>query len=72
MTYALTNEEKTGIVSQHLKNIEYSLYNLEMSLIEENSLSTPDSAVVTSLDDQIDELTAKKNALLAELATLTE
>ena len=35
MSTILTNEEKAAIVSQHIKNIEYSIYNLEVSIIEE-------------------------------------
>jgi len=72
MTYQLTNEEKSAIINQHIKNLEYGIYNLQVSLIEENAVSTPDSDSVSSLNSQIAESNAKKTALLAELDDLTE
>lgn len=70
MTSMLTNEEKAAIVTQHIKNIEYSVYNLELSLIEENSVSLPDTTKVESLNEQLDNLTSQKAALEAELTKL--
>jgi hypothetical protein len=72
MSYELTNEEKSAIVSQHIKNLEYGIYNLQVSLIEENAVATPNSEKVSSLNSQISEANAKKTALLAELSDLTE
>lgn len=71
MTYQLTNEEKASIVSQHVKTLEYNIYNIELSIIEENAVDTPNTAIISSLNDQLAPLNAKKSALLAELATLT-
>ncbi len=71
MTYELTVQEKTDLINTHLKNLEYNKYNLELSLIEENSLETPSAAVIDSIDGQIENLSAKKAALLAELSSLT-
>lgn len=70
MSTILTNEEKSGIVSQHIKNVEYSLYNLSLSLLEENSVSSPDADKVISLNNQIDDLNAQKTALESELSIL--
>jgi vacuolar-type H+-ATPase subunit I/STV1 len=70
MSTILTNEEKSGIVSQHIKNVEYSLYNLNLSLIEENAVSSPDADKISSLNDQIADLNAQKTALETELASL--
>ena len=72
MTYQLTNEEKSAIINQHIKNLEYGIYNLQVSLIEENAVSTPDADKVSSLNSQIAESNTKKTALLAELDDLTE
>ena len=69
MTYILTNEEKAGIIEQHLKNLEYSKYNLEVSLIEESASPTSASAA-TSLEEQISEINLKISALKAELLPL--
>lgn len=70
MSTILTNEEKSGIVSQHIKNVEYSLYNLNLSLIEENAVSSPDADRISSLNDQIADLNAQKTALETELENL--
>ena len=70
MTYELTVAEKNEIINQHIKNIEYSLFNLSLSLIEEESISSPSSEVISSLNAQISQATAKKTALLAELSEL--
>jgi len=71
MTYELTNEEKAAIVNQHIKNLEYNIYNLQVSLVEENAVSAPDADKVSSLNNQISEASTKKTALLAELSDLT-
>lgn len=71
MSTILTNEEKSAIVTQHIKNIEYSIYNLEVSIIEEEAVQAPDSNKVSSLNSDIAELNAKKSALTTELASLT-
>jgi len=71
MSTILTNEEKAAIVNQHIKNLEYSIYNLDISIIEEEAVSTPDSNKISALNSDITELNAKKAALTAELALLT-
>jgi hypothetical protein len=71
MSIVLTNEEKSAIVSQHIKNVDYSIYNLELSLIEENAVSSPDADKISSLNDQLTDLNAQKTALNAELSALS-
>lgn len=71
MTTILTNEEKIAIVNQHMKNLEYSIYNLEISVIEEEAVSTPDPTKISDINSDISELNLKKAALTAELALLT-
>jgi septal ring factor EnvC (AmiA/AmiB activator) len=70
MSIDLTNEEKLSIVSQHIKNVEHSLYNLNLSLIEENAVSSPDATKISSLNDQLADLNAQKTALQSELSKL--
>jgi|LauGreDrversion4_2_1035121.scaffolds.fasta_scaffold10013_4 hypothetical protein len=72
MTTTLTNEEKMGIAVQHKKNLEYSLYNLELSLIEESAVTSPNTEVVSSLNLQISELSKKVTAINNEIAELTD
>jgi hypothetical protein len=70
MVYELTNQEKQGIVEQHLKNISFSEYNLMLSLTAEEALQNPSSANLLSLNSQKDDLEAQKSALLSELNSL--
>ncbi len=70
MVYELTNEEKKGIVEQHLKNIAFSEYNLTLSLTAEEALEHPSNANLLSLNSQKDDLESQKSALLAELNSL--
>ena len=67
----LTNEEKATIVNSHIKNLEYNKYNLEISVIEENSKTEPSNETLQSLNAQILEIDGQLNALQSELDTLT-
>jgi hypothetical protein len=66
----LTNEEKSNIVTQHIKSVVSNIYNLYVSLIAEQAVETINQANVDNLNQQIDNETSKKEALLSELATL--
>lgn len=70
MSITLTNEEKAAVVSQHIKNVDYSIYNLELSVIEENAVSSPDADKISSLNSQLTDLNAQKTALTSELSSL--
>ncbi len=66
----LTNEEKTGIINQHKRNIVFNKYNVELSLMEENALTTPNAETLASLTAQVAELDRKLAALDEELEAL--
>ena len=70
MTYELTTQEKTDIVNQHLRSLEFSIYNLELSVMEEEAKSTPEATILESLNSSLSDLNLKKSALLAELSSL--
>ena len=70
MTYELTTQEKTDIINQHLRNLELSIYNLTLSVLEEESKSTPESAILASYNSDLSDLNARKQVLLDELASL--
>ena len=70
MPITLTNEEKAAVVSQHIKNVDYSIYNLELSVIEENAVSSPDADKISSLNSQLTDLNLQKTALTSELSAL--
>lgn len=66
----LTNEEKIGIINQHKRNITLNKYNVELSLMEENALTTPNAETVASLTAQAAEFDRKLTALDQELDAL--
>jgi hypothetical protein len=66
----LTNEEKMGIANQHLKNLEYNKYNLQLSMLEENALATPNAASIADIQSQINSIDAKIAVIEAEIDTL--
>lgn len=70
MVYTLTKEEKIDIINQHLKNLEYSKFNSEISLIEESSIPEPQQALVDEIQSQLDSINTKMAALLSEIAAL--
>ena len=72
MSNTLTNEEKLSVVNQHIKSVDFSIYGVELDLIEENASSQPNAEYVTSLNQRLSSLNAKKSALTTEAASLTE
>jgi len=63
----LSNEDKISIIVQHKRNIEYSKYNTQLSIIEENAITSPNQETIKTLNDQIIEFDKKINALDKEL-----
>ncbi len=70
MTYELDVEEKSAIISQHLRNLGFKKYNLDLSLVEEQALSEPNADVLAKINSDISEVVAQRAALLAELESL--
>jgi hypothetical protein len=68
----LTNEDKISVINQHKRNIEYSKYNLQVSLIEENAVSVPNTEAISSLNEQIADLDSKLSALDAEINSISQ
>lgn len=66
----LTNEDKSVIINQHLKNLQYSKFNIEISIIEENAKSEPEAETLTNLNTQIADFNSRIQALEAELDKL--
>ena len=71
MTIELTNEEKLGIVEQHIKSIDYGIYGIQLDLIEINATSSPDASQVTNLNTRLTAYNAKRAALVTEKNSLT-
>ena len=71
MVYELTNEEKISIIDQHLKNLEYNRYNLEVSMIELTSGTIQKEESIETLQSEIDSLVLQQTALATERASLS-
>jgi hypothetical protein len=69
MSDILTNDEKLSIVNQHLKNVEYSIYGLQLDIIEAEAVDNSEEAVA-ALSERLLPLQNKKTALLAEKTSL--
>lgn len=70
MSTELTDIEKATVVDQHIKNLGYTLYNLNLSLREAQAVAIPNQDTVNSLNLQVSDVTAQIAVLEAELATL--
>ena len=70
MTYELTNEEKISIIDQHLKNLEYSKYNLKISLVEMGSGNVTNPENIKNTEMQIDSINEKQKVLNQEINIL--
>jgi len=70
MTALLSNEEKAGIINQHLKNLHYNKFNIEISIVEENAKTTPEAEVLANLNTQLADFDSRIEALEAELDKL--
>lgn len=70
MTYELENQEKINMVNQHIKNLSYAKYDLELSKLEALAVNTVEQVASMSYQDQIDDITAKILKLEEILDTL--
>jgi hypothetical protein len=66
----ITNEEKMGIINQHMRNVQVNKYNLELTLLEENALTSPNTETVTAITAQIAEANRKIAVLETELESV--
>jgi hypothetical protein len=72
MTTLLTNADKLSVVNQHIKSIDFQLYNLELDLLEANAEATPNTENISSLNVRVSSLTAKRVVLATEALELEE
>jgi len=66
----ITNDEKINIINSHIKNVEYNKYNAQLSILEENTKSSPDASLLTNLNNQIKDYDNQLQVLNAEVAKL--
>ena len=68
----LSNEEKIGVITSHIKYALYNKYNAELTIIQENAVSSPSASNIQSANDSIAAAEAQITALEAQIAALTE
>lgn len=70
MSYELSNEDKRNLALQHIKNLQYSKYDIELSKIEALAVHSAEDVSGMGYDTQISDLTAKIIRLEELLDTL--
>jgi len=71
MTIELTNEEKLGLVAQHIKSIDYGIYGFQLDLLETQAVPNADASQVSNINARIAALNTKRAALVEEKDSLT-
>jgi hypothetical protein len=59
MTYTLEDNEKRNLVEQHIKNLAYAKYDIELSKMEALAVHTAEQVSGMSYDSQISDITSK-------------
>jgi type I restriction-modification system DNA methylase subunit len=70
MPVELTNEEKIQIINSHIKNLKTNKYNLQISIIQENSVEAPSSEKIAKLNSEISDTNSRITALEAEITSI--
>lgn len=68
----LSNEEKIGVITSHIKNVLFNKYNAELTIIQENAVSSPSASNIQRANESITAAEAQIAALEVQLAALTE
>lgn len=68
----LTNEEKRSVINQHMKTLDYAIYNADLELLQINADASPSAESITAVNNRLSGLLAKRAVLEAELADLPE
>lgn len=66
----LTKQDKIQIIESHKKNLDYTRYNLEVSLLQENARVKINQVAIDTLQEQIDEIDAQQAVLDAEIVSI--
>ena len=66
----LTENEKAGIINRHIKECVTSIFELNLELIAENAVESPNQTTLNNINDELERQNARKTALLAEYEKL--
>ena len=72
MTNILSKEERTSIVNSHKRNLAMNQYNIQLSIIEEQAKTSPDSSTISDLNAQKNGIDRQLAALDTELESISE
>jgi hypothetical protein len=70
MSIELSDLEKSTILDQHIKNLGYAMYNIQLSLREAQAVASPNPETIMSLNNQLSDANAQMAVLQAELSSL--
>jgi len=70
MAYELANEDKIGIINGRLRSIATSVYDVNLSIEEENSIQNPNPDVLNTLNSRLADLNTRKAVLEEKLEEL--
>lgn len=70
MSIELSNDQKISIVNQHLTNLAYTAYNIQLSIEEAQVVSAPDTDSIAALQAQLVDVNKQVAALNAEITSL--
>lgn len=68
----LTNEEKKSVINQHIKTLDYAIYNADLELLQINVDGNPNQESLNAINNRRSGLLAKRAVLEAELDALPE
>lgn len=68
----LTTEEKKSVINQHIKTLDYAIYNADLELLQINVGNNPNQDSLSAINDRRSGLLAKRAVLEAELDGLPE
>lgn len=66
----LTDNEKASSIRSKIKSLEYGRYNIELDILAENAVDSPNEYAISEWNIQIASIDAKKQALQLELDKL--
>lgn len=67
---SLNKEEKRQLIKSHIKNLQFTKYNLELNIIAEQAVDVPNESSIIGYQMQIEDLVDKESALQNELLLL--
>lgn len=67
----LTNEEKLDILNQHLRSIDYAIYNAQLDKLEAEAIENPEAGVIDTLTARLANLNSKRSVLITEKESLS-